>query len=105
MIYQQIMVINLQVLVLKKMIYYIKKRNYLNLLYVYHFYNSKNPLNQMLLFYSTIFFDTNDLYNKHINGKATTSSFTVYNRYNRDKSSEGFYLYLFPEYVGKEIFI
>jgi hypothetical protein len=69
------------------------------------FYNSKNPLNQMLLFYSTIFFDTNDLYNKHINGKATTSSFTVYNRYNRDKSSEGFYLYLFPEYVGKEIYM
>ena len=69
------------------------------------FYNSNNPLNQMLLFYSTIFFDTNVLFNNYINGRKTRASFTVYNRYNRDKSSEGFYLYLFPEYIGKTIYM
>jgi hypothetical protein len=45
------------------------------------------------------------LFNNYINGRKTCASFTVYNRYNRDKSSEGFYLYLFPEYIGKTIYM
>lgn len=76
------------------------------------FYNNKNPLDQMLLFYSSIFLDTNDLYKQYIDniykklGDNTISlineakislNFNVSDRFNRDKSSEGFYLYLFPD--------
>ena len=79
------------------------------------FYDNNNPLNQMLLFYSTIFLDTGELYNKFIrnlhkkNGEKQlvnddslgvdnlTTSFFVYDKYNKKKSSEGFYLYLFPD--------
>ena len=81
------------------------------------FYDSNNPLTQMLLYYSTIFIDSNELYSKYvrnINKKKTgseislvndtklgddnlTVSFSVSDRYDRTKSSEGFYLYLFPD--------
>ena len=78
------------------------------------FYNSNNPLNQFLLFYSTIFLDTGNLYdnfvrNLSVNNSVSivnsdifgnnnlTASFSVYNRFNKEKSSEGFYLYLFPD--------
>ena len=80
------------------------------------FYDNNNPLNQMLLFYSTIFLDTGDLYDKFIRNSYKkdenneslvndnslgvdnlTTSFFVYDKYNRKKSSEGFYLYLFPD--------
>ena len=82
------------------------------------FYSSNDPLTQMLLFYSTIFLDSNDLYTKYmkilntdpwISGAIVSSdefgdnnltlSFNVGDRYSRDKSSEGFYLYLFPDGV------
>lgn len=81
------------------------------------FYDTNNPLNQMLLFYSTIFLDSGDLYEKYIKNidkkiknenislvndntlgnDNLTVSFNVCDRYNRSKSSEGFYLYLFPD--------
>lgn len=81
------------------------------------FYNSKDPFTQMLLFYSTIFLDSGELYTKYINNLNNTKraknvplvnqdifgdnnltlSFSVTDRYNRNKSSEGFYLYLFPD--------
>jgi hypothetical protein len=81
------------------------------------FYNSNNPFTQMLLFYSTIFLDTGELYTKYIHNLNNTTrnpdapivkqgifgdnnltlSFSVTDRYNRNKSSEGFYLYLFPD--------
>lgn len=80
------------------------------------FYSSDDPFSQMLLFYSTIFLDSGDLYTKYISnvkdakGSLTdivkqnifgsnnlTLSFNVGDRYSRDKSSEGFYLYLFPD--------
>lgn len=86
------------------------------------FYNSTDPLTQMLLFYSTVFLDTGDLYSKYvrnvekkINGSIVslvndntlkddnlTVSFTVYDRYNKEKSSEGYYLYLFPDGLGDD---
>jgi hypothetical protein len=81
------------------------------------FYNNPNPITQMLLFYSTIFLDSGELYTKYIkniNNKNRdpeqeivsqnnfkednlTLSFSVTDRYDMRKSSEGFYLYLFPD--------
>lgn len=86
------------------------------------FYNTNNPSNQMLLFYSTIFLDSGDLYTKYILNlqndiydKSTpmvnqstfgennlTLSFSVNDRFNTTKSSEGFYLYLFPDGLENE---
>lgn len=81
------------------------------------FYDSTDPVTQMLLFYSTIFLDSGELYTKYIrnvskNDTTTpivlsdqfdsdnlTISFSVTDKYNRNKSSEGFYLYLFPDGV------
>ena len=81
------------------------------------FYDSKEPMTQQLLFYSTIFLDSGDLYGKYIKNvlkkienpeislvkdktlgaNNLTASFNVSDRYNRSSSSEGFYLYLFPD--------
>lgn len=80
------------------------------------FYSSDDPFSQMLLFYSTIFLDSGDLYTKYISNVNKTKepltdivkqdifdsnnltlSFNVGDRYSRVKSSEGFYLYLFPD--------
>lgn len=93
-------------------IYYRKekvKRTFLRL----SFYSNNTPLNNMLLFYSTIFLDSADLYNKYITcvnsnvekpivsnqNSNLTLSFSVSDRYNKNKSSEGFYLYLFPDNI------
>lgn len=86
------------------------------------FYDSKDPFKQMLLFYSTIFLDSGDLYTKYIkniqnNENANipiveqpnfgdnnlTLSFSVMDRFNHDKSSEGFYMYLFPDGVKHDM--
>lgn len=80
------------------------------------FYNTPNPTTQMLLFYSTIFLDSGELYTKYIKNiinenretgpivfqnkfgeNNLTLSFSVTDRYDMTKSSEGFYLYLFPD--------
>lgn len=81
------------------------------------FYDSKEPMTQQLLFYSTIFLDSGDLYGKYIKNvlkkienpelslvkdktlgaNNLTASFNVSDRYNRSTSSEGFYLYMFPD--------
>lgn len=79
------------------------------------FYATNNPANNMLLFYSTIFLDSNDLYDKYIKNKFyknyksykkelydLTTSFQIFDKYHRTKSSEGFYLYLFPDNVNGE---
>lgn len=85
------------------------------------FYNSPDPLNKMLLFYSTVYVDSADLYNKYVKNlnKKTedtplvfcedveaddrlSATFTLYDKYNRTKSSEGFYLYMFPDGVTEE---
>lgn len=83
------------------------------------FYDNNNPLNQMLLYYSTIFLDSNDLYGKYIENidkkiknktlslvnevnlnNPLTLSFNLYDKYNRNKSSEGYYLHLFPDILN-----
>jgi hypothetical protein len=101
-------------------IYYQKKKVSKSFLRL-SFYDSTNPLKQMLLFYSTIFLDSGDLYGKYIKNiqkkldhiarygdnsnyslvmddtTDLTVSFTVTDKFNSTKSSEGFYLYLFPD--------
>jgi hypothetical protein len=87
------------------------------------FYDSKDPFTQMLLFYSTIFLDTGELYNAYIKNlkdktnknkvlvdtcNELTCSFKITDRFNQTKSSEGFYLYMFPDYIedtGRTIYM
>ena len=90
------------------------------------FYDSPNPLEQNLLFYSTIFMDSGELFGKFIKRKAwlqeseasyneedepvvwsfekmtdevpaVTSQFNVNDEYDMTKSGEGFNLYLFKQ--------
>ena len=80
------------------------------------FYDSDNPLTQQMLYYSTIFLDSGDLFGKFVKGKNKDKNFGVFsesgetrvstqvvvkNKYNTDKSSEGFYLYLFNNEAEK----
>ena len=93
------------------------------------FYDSDDPMNQNLLFYSTIFIDTGDLFGKYnklktsasdgelngydsekdvmaadVNGFPRLSSqFIVTDKFNNDKSSEGFYIYLFNKTLPKKV--
>ena len=92
------------------------------------FYDSKDPMTQKLLYYSTIFFDTGELFGKYIkaknelklmnlptddvvfNSSALTDNrldcrFTVSNEYNTEKSSDGFNVYYFPENEVKTIYM
>ena len=83
------------------------------------FYDSDNPLTQQLLYYSTIFLDSGEIFGKFVKNRATNKWFGVFNesddeegrlgvtvsvkdKYNMTKSSEGFYLYLFNSEVTKE---
>lgn len=99
-------------------VYYQKnclKKSFIRLM----FYDTKDRRTQKLLFYSTMFFDTNKFFSKYIKrvisnndktpyvldnetGNDTlrmSASFECGNMYNDDKSSEGFYLYFFPNVV------
>jgi hypothetical protein len=63
------------------------------------FYDTKNRANQSLLFYSTIFFNTNKLFKDFItygDSKYVETKFNVKNSFDYSNSSEGYYLYLFP---------
>lgn len=97
------------------------KKTFIRLLY----YSSNNFSSKELLGYSTIFLDANRLYSKYCsikNNKTSTgsplkvfggnrkdenlrlsASFSVENKYINTKSSEGFYLYLFPDELYSEI--
>ena len=75
------------------------------------FYDSDNPLTQQLLYYSTIFLDSGVLFGDFVKGRSRDLNFgvenlstriTVRNKYNNDKSSEGFYLYLFKNETDKD---
>lgn len=91
------------------------KKTFIRLL----FYSSKNMLDRELLYYSTIFLDAGKLYTKYGNIKNSKDSnafnpertdddlrlsatFSVKNKYDTTKSSEGFYLYLFPNELEEE---
>ena len=90
------------------------------------FYDSRDRAKQVLQFYSTIFLDSGRLYSNYIraknddvdghdfvaneqfNGKTVNEdkrlgmSFSVSNKYDTMASSEGFYLYLFPDILKGE---
>lgn len=107
-------------------VYYRKKKISKSFLRL-SFYDSIDPMKQMLLYYSTIFLDSADLYGKYINNiekknaenkinplfslvndnslgeDNLTVSFKVVSKYNRMASSEGFYLYLFPDGISDGI--
>lgn len=90
------------------------KKTFLRLM----FYSSKNMLNKELLYYSTIFLDSGELYRTYNaiksqdlevfdsgrtdNSLRLSARFSVKNKYFSEKSSEGFYLYLFPSEVLDE---
>lgn len=105
-------------------IYYRKKKitqTFIRLL----FYDSPDPINQKLLYYSTVFLDSTGLYSKYIkqlNNKTLTPNFKgvsshrttsnivfwdngdrldtqidITHDFDRTRSSEGFYLYLFNQ--------
>ena len=82
------------------------------------FYSTPNMLSRELLYYSTVFLDSNDLFNKYINIKGKglkvfdnkrideslrlSTKFRITNKYDNTKSSEGFYMYLFPTEIENE---
>lgn len=93
------------------------------------FYDSPNPLTQNLLCYSTVFFDSGELYGKYVKRKAwleengietpvvltpymgeeeepeaITSRVTINDEYDNTKSGEGFNLYLFREDAPMEFY-
>lgn len=94
------------------------KRSFVRLAY----YTSKNPLDQKLLTYNTMFIDTGELFGKFMNNRVDDETFgvnsdyepdstnsnrldsrlTVVDKNNIDKSSEGFYLYLFNDEVTEK---
>lgn len=68
------------------------------------FYDTPHRGNQKLLYYSTIFLDTNKLYNNYIYGdKKCDLEFSIKNCFNQFSSSEGYYLYLFPKFAKKDV--
>ena len=87
------------------------------------FYNSKDPFTQSLLYYSTIFVDATDLCGKYIKLKTQnkyqnvqdlvkdydvdekyrlSTRFDITDEFDRSRSSEGFYLYLFSDDAPSE---
>lgn len=102
-------------------VYYRKKKLAKSFLRL-SFYDSPDPSTHMLLFYSTVFFDVGESYEKYINNvqrklvdpnfvivennelndvsKRVSADFLIHDKHDHNKSSEGFYLYLFPDGVG-----
>lgn len=60
------------------------------------FYDTPSRSNQSLLYYSTIFLDSHEIYWKYLNKEKNECSVSVSSPYDRSKCSEGYYLYLFP---------
>lgn len=75
------------------------------------FYDTDNPLTQQLLYYSTVFLDSGELFGEFTKGRYSDPNFdvtslstemTIRNRYQSEKSSEGFYIYLFTNETEKD---
>lgn len=67
----------------------------------FSYFNKQSRANQALLYYSTIYLDSGEIYGKIVKGnKCIDCSVSVCNSFNRSKSSEGYYLYLFPSVLG-----
>ena len=82
------------------------------------FYSSKDMLSKELLSYSTVYLDSGELYHRYCEIKSRglkvfdekrlddklrlSAKFLVRGKYTSNKSSEGFYLYLFPSEIEGE---
>lgn len=62
------------------------------------FYDTPHRGNQKLLFYSTIFLDSNKIFNDYFTkGEISELEFIVKNNFDYFSCSEGYYLYLYPK--------
>lgn len=67
------------------------------------FYDTPHRGNQKLLFYSTIFLDSNKIFNDYFTkGEKSELEFIVKNNFDYFSCSEGYYLYLYPKLVKKD---
>ena len=68
------------------------------------FYDTPHRGNQKLLYYSTVFLDTNKIFNEFFNkNEKSYLEFTIKNSFDYFSCSEGYYLYLFPKLAKKDI--
>lgn len=68
------------------------------------FYDTPHRGNQKLLYYSTVFLDSNKIFNDYFsNNKISDLEFIIKNSFDYNACSEGYYLYLFPKLAKKDI--
>ena len=69
------------------------------------FYDTPHRGNQKLLYYSTVFLDSNKIFNDYYynNNKKSDLEFIIKNSFDYTACSEGYYLYLFPKLAKKDI--
>ena len=68
------------------------------------FYDTPHRGNQKLLYYSTVFLDSNKIFNDYYsNNKISDLEFIIKNSFDYNACSEGYYLYLFPKLAKKDI--
>lgn len=68
------------------------------------FYDTPHRGNQKLLYYSTVFLDSNKIFNDYYsNDKISDLEFIIKNSFDYTACSEGYYLYLFPKLAKKDI--
>lgn len=68
------------------------------------FYDTPHRGNQKLLYYSTVFLDSNKIFNDYYsNNKISDLEFIIKNSFDYSACSEGYYLYLFPKLAKKDI--
>lgn len=68
------------------------------------FYDTPHRGNQKLLYYSTVFLDSNKIFNDYYsNDKISDLEFIIKNSFDYNACSEGYYLYLFPKLAKKDI--
>ena len=68
------------------------------------FYDTPHRGNQKLLYYSTVFLDSNKIFNDYYsNDKKSDLEFIIKNSFDYSACSEGYYLYLFPKLAKKDI--
>lgn len=67
------------------------------------FYDTPHRGNQKLLYYSTVFLDSNKIFNDYYsNDKKSDLEFIIKNSFDYNACSEGYYLYLFPKLAKKD---
>lgn len=68
------------------------------------FYDTPHRGNQKLLYYSTVFLDSNKIFNDYYyKDKRSDLEFIIKNSFDHTACSEGYYLYLFPKLAKKDI--